>query len=274
MIELAVPVLFALFLWWFSTGVVLMLDGLPRAATRACLAVASAAALAALWSLWHVADLDTVGAAYGAFVLAIVIWGWQELAFLTGWITGPRRHACRPGCRGARHFVHAVQAILYHELAILLALVAVVAVSWDSPNQTGTWTFLVLWAMRISAKLNLFLGVRNTGEELLPARLAYLRSFFARRPINLLFPVSVTASTIVATLVVIRALDPHETPASSAGLLLAGSLLALAILEHWLMVLPVRVSAMWDWAMRTHRRGGDHPGAGEPLARLDVAPRG
>jgi putative photosynthetic complex assembly protein 2 len=274
MTELAFPVLFALFLWWFSTGVVLMLDGLPRAATRVSLAIASLAALAALWSLAHVAELETVGAAYAGFVLAIVIWGWQELAFLTGWITGPRRHGCLPGCRGTRHFMHAVQAILYHEITILVALLAVVAVSWEAPNQTGTWTFLVLWAMRISAKLNLFLGVRNTGEEMLPDRLAYLRSFFARRPMNLLFPISVTAATIIATLLVLRAIDPHETPAVSAGLLLASSLLALAILEHWLMVLPVRVSALWDWAMRTHRRGPTDAGDVDPLARLDVAPRG
>jgi putative photosynthetic complex assembly protein 2 len=42
------------------------------------------------------------------------------------------------------------------------------------PNQVGTGTFAVLWVMRISAKLNLFLGVRNLSEELLPPHLAYL----------------------------------------------------------------------------------------------------
>lgn len=270
---IALPVLFALFLWWFSTGLVLMLDGLPRSATRWSLGIATAVAVVALWGLHWASRVDSVGAAYAAFVCAIVVWGWQELSFLTGWVTGPRRQGCVPGCRGAAHFVHAVAAILYHELAILGAGFAVAFASLGGTNQTGTWTFLVLWIMRISAKLNLFLGVRNTGEELLPDRLRYLGSYFARRPMNLLFPVSVTAATVVAVLVVSRALDPVETPAASAGLMLVAALLGLAIVEHWMMVLPVRVSALWEWAMRTHRRvrGGER--AAEPLAPLEVAPR-
>jgi putative photosynthetic complex assembly protein 2 len=252
MAELGLPVLFALFLWWFSTGLVLLLDGLPRRATRLTLALASGVALAALAGGAWAARIDSVWAAYAAFVCAILVWGWQELAFLTGWITGPRKQGCVPGCRGVAHFAHAVAAILYHEIAILLAGAAILAVSWGAPNQTGAWTFLVLWAMRVSAKLNLYLGVRNTGEEMLPPHLAYLRSYFAHRSMNLLFPVSVTAATVMATLIVARALDPNETPATAAGLMLSAALLGLAIVEHWVMVLPVRVSALWDWAMRAH----------------------
>jgi putative photosynthetic complex assembly protein 2 len=108
--------------------------------------------------------------------------------------------------------------------------------------------------MRISAKLNLFLGVRNTGEEFLPGHLHYLKSFFRRRRMNLLFPISVTAPTVLATLMVESALDPGTPPAAATGLLLVAALLGLAIVEHWMMVLPVRVSALWEWAMRTHRR--------------------
>jgi putative photosynthetic complex assembly protein 2 len=269
--SLGLPLAFAAFLWWFSTGVVLMLDGLPPTATRWSLALATVAALAALVGLRWAAQLDTVAASYAAFACAIVVWGWQELAFLTGWITGPRRHGCAPGCRGAAHFVHALHAILYHELAILGIGMAIALASLGGANQTGTWTFLVLWGMRVSAKLNLFLGVRNTGEEFLPERLAYLRSYFSHRPMNLLFPFSVSVATVIATLVVQRAFDPAETPAASAGLLLAGTLLALGILEHWLMVLPVRVSALWEWAMRTHRRarGIEPPG---PLGPIEIAP--
>lgn len=252
MTELGLPVLFALFLWWSSTGLVLLLDGLPKQATSLALTLASGVALAALAGIAWAARIDTVGAAYAAFIGAIVIWGWQELAFLTGRVTGPRKRGCAPGCRGIAHFFHAVAAILWHEVGLLLSGLAIVAVSWNLPNQAGVWTFLVLWVMRISAKLNLFLGVRNTGEEMLPPHLDYLRSYFSHRPMNLLFPVSVTAATVVVTLIVARALDDHETPATSAGLMLAAALLGLAIVEHWVMVLPVRASALWDWAMRGH----------------------
>ena len=38
------------------------------------------------------------------------------------------------------------------------------------PNQVATWTFALLWVMRLSAKFNLFLGVRNRGEEFGPIK--------------------------------------------------------------------------------------------------------
>ena len=38
----------------------------------------------------------------------------------------------------------------------------------------------------------------NLTEEFLPEHLQYLKSFLARKPMNLLFPVSVTGGTIVA----------------------------------------------------------------------------
>ena len=49
--------------------------------------------------------------------------------------------------------------------------------------------------------MNLFLGVRNLNEGFLPAHLKYLQTYFTRRPMNRLFPVSVIASTVVAALI-------------------------------------------------------------------------
>ena len=111
----------------------------------------------------------------------MLTWGWQEVFFLTGAITGPRRHACAADCSGWRHFRHGVQAILHHELSLLVAGAVLVAIGWNAPNPVGMWTYLVLWGMRQSAKLNLFLGVRNLGVEFLPQHLRYLQSFFRRR---------------------------------------------------------------------------------------------
>ena len=180
------------------------------------------------------------------------MWGWHELSFLTGWITGPRKRATPTGASEPTRFIHAVQAILWHEIGIIAVGLAIVAVTWGEPNQVGTWTFLVFWIMRTSAKLNLFLGVRNLSEEFLPAHLKYLASFFRRRAMNLLFPVSVTASTVVAVVMVQAAVAPGATPTASAGLMLAATMLGLAILEHWLLVLPLPATALWRWAMRRH----------------------
>jgi hypothetical protein len=128
--------------------------------------------------------------------------------------------------------------------------VLIANLTWGQPNQVGTWTFAVLWAMRTSAKLNLFLGVRNLSEEFLPAHLAYLQSYFRRRPMNLLFPLSVTVPTLIAIGMAVAALEPATLEPARVGLLLVTAMLALAIIEHWMLVLPLPTSALWRWAMR------------------------
>jgi hypothetical protein len=124
-----------------------------------------------------------------------------------------------------------------------------VAVSWGEPNQVGTATYLVLWIMRTSAKLNLYLGVRNLSEAFLPDHLAYLASFFRRRPMNLLLPVSVAAASAYLALLVAHATDAQSSRADAVGYALVGTMLALAILEHLLLVLPVDATAVWKWAL-------------------------
>jgi putative photosynthetic complex assembly protein 2 len=252
MLDLVLPVVFAAFIWWFSTGLVLMLDGLPRTTFRWSLAIASAIAVAALGGIAITASDGSVSGAYAAFTCALLVWGWQELSFLTGWLTGPRRHACPPSCSGWRHFVHAIEAILWHELAIIGGAVLIAAITWHGSNAVALWTYAVLWTMRSSAKLNLFFGVRNLSEEFLPPHLTYLKSFFRRRRMNALLPVSVGAAGFVVMLLVQGAIDPAATEPERVGLLLVAALLALAIVEHLMMVLPIDVTALWRWAMRNH----------------------
>lgn len=255
LLSVALPVLFAVFVWWFSTGIVLLLDGLPRTTFRWSHLLSTLLGLGAFVGLAHTAPQTTTAGAFCAFTCALLLWGWHELSFLTGWVTGPRQHAADAGAQGWQRFVQAVQAILWHELAILASGLLVVAITWDAPNQVGTQTFAVLWVMRISAKLNVFLGVRNLSIELLPAHLAYLASFFRKRAMNLLFPVSVSASTVVAVWMVNEALSSPAGSARATGLLLVATLLGLAILEHWLLVLPLQATALWQWAMRKRELG-------------------
>lgn len=256
MFELALPVAFAVFVWWFSTGIVLLLDGLPNTTFRWSHLVSTALALGAFAGLLHTAPQTSVAGAYCAFTCALLVWGWHELSFLTGWVTGPRQRAAEPGARGWARFRQAFAAVLWHELAILGSGVAIAAATWQQPNQVGTATFAVLWVMRISAKLNVFLGVRNLSLSLLPPHLKYLGSYFRRRPMNRLFPFAVTAATAVAALVIHDALSFAPGSAPYAGSLLVATLLVLAIVEHWLLVLPLDATALWHWALRHSRRGG------------------
>ncbi len=249
----ALPVLFAVFIWWFSTGLVLLLDGLPRTTFRWSHWLSTLLALGAFVGLLRTAGQTSAGAAFAAFTCALLVWGWHELSFLTGWITGPRQRAADAGVQGWPRFRQATLAVLWHELGILASGAAIVALTWGAPNQVGTATFAVLWVMRLSAKLNVFLGVRNLSVEFLPAHLAYLASYFRARPMNPLFPWSVTAATAAVALIVLDALQGQPGSAQATGGLLVATLLALAILEHGLMVLPIQAQALWAWAMRGRR---------------------
>jgi putative photosynthetic complex assembly protein 2 len=248
MLDFALPPLCAAFVWWFGTGVVMLLDGQPRDTFRWSLATSTAIALGALVCIAKSADNTTPAGAYAAFTCSVLVWGWHELTFLTGWLTGPRKRECSAPAVEATRFGQAVQVILWHELALVAMTAAIVALTWASPNPVAAWTFAALWVMRLSAKLNLFLGVRNLGEELLPPHLRYLRSYFRQRRMNLLLPLSVLGASAAAAAMVLHALD--ASTAARAGLLLVASLLVLAVAEHLLLVLPLPPTALWRWALR------------------------
>ena len=242
------PALFALFLWWFSTGVILYLDRLPQHTFKWSLAGAAIIVAAALWFLYQSRTDTTVQGAYIAFTSGLMIWAWQEISFYTGYVTGPRKTMCATGCSGWRHFGHALQANLYHEISILIGAAFCVALTWGAPNQTGLWTYVLLWWMHESARLNVFLGVRNLNEQFLPEHMAFLRSFLTRKPINLLFPFSVTISTAMTMWLVQQALAAPSDGASASFSFLA-ALLALAVLEHWFLVLPLPAEKLWGWSL-------------------------
>ena len=249
MLTLLQPVGFALVAWWFSTGLIIFLDGLPVRTFRYTLAGATALAIGGLWGLQEVAQVTTSGGAYCGFACGLLVWSWLEVSFYTGLVTGPRKTRCAEDCSGWTHLGHAVAASLWHELAILGLAAIVWKLSWGQPNAVGAWTFLTLWWMHQSANLNVFLGVRNLNAHFLPDHLAFLRSFLREAPINLLFPVSITVSTVICAAMV------GEARASAAGSFMqlawvfVCTLMVLAIIEHWVLVLPLPFARLWDWSL-------------------------
>ncbi|MBC8058613.1 MAG: DUF3623 domain-containing protein, partial [Rhizobiales bacterium] len=166
------PIAYTVFVWWFATGVILYLNGLPRWTHPWTMLAATVLLGLALVGLAATRDDTRVSGAYLAFTCAVGVWAWQEVAFLLGYVTGPRRIPCDPEASGWRRAALAFQTIAHHEIALLVLAASVLALTWGEPNQTGWWTFAVLWAMRQSAKLNVFLGVRNVGENFLPPHIA------------------------------------------------------------------------------------------------------
>ena len=259
--QLAGPALYALLAWWISTGVIILLDNLPPRTFRWSVTGATVLLGASLWGLWATRMNTSVAGAYAAFTYGLLAWAWLELTFYTGFITGPRKVRCHAGCSGWRHFGHALMASLWHELAVLAVGGAVVWLTTGTPNQAAAWLFLVLTWMHQSARLNVFLGVPNIAEHLLPDHLDFLRSFLRRRPMNFLFPVSVTVSTVAAVLLVQRALAPGVSPAEATALIFAATMMVLAIAEHWFLVVPLPMDRLWAWSLRNRPTAKQAPPA-------------
>lgn len=243
------PLLVTLLLWWGSTGVILYLVTRPALRTVAMWG-ASALGVAALFGVLASKDSADAASAYCAFACGLLIWGWVEMSYLSGWITGPRRAQvpCPTDVGVGRRFLLGIGTSLWHELLIIGIGVLLLLLTREAVNPVAAWTFVILWVMRWSAKLNLFLGVPNLNAEFFPPHLRYLETYVTRRAMNLLFPVSVTAGTFVAAVLISHAFTTTSEFGAVAGLTL-GTLMALAVLEHWFMVVPLRDAELWRWAL-------------------------
>jgi putative photosynthetic complex assembly protein 2 len=265
MAEFVLPALYALFLWWFLTGAILYLDGLPRHTFKWTMGAAALVLAGAFIGLYGTAQDNSLFGAYAAFTCGVLIWGWQQISFYTGTITGPRKIPCKDGCSGWRHFGHALLANLYHETSIVACLGLTALILWGAPNQLGLWTVIVLWWMHESARINVFLGVRNLNENFLPEHMAFLKSFLRKKPMNLFFPVSVTVSTAL-TFWMWQSAAAAAGTAEAAGYSLLAAMMTLAVIEHWFLVLPIPAERLWDWGLKSRKPAlhGSHDGGVSP----------
>jgi len=243
--------------WWFSTGVIFWLDGLPRRTHHFTVGAATALLGVALWGIAQTADDPTPFGAYLSFAAGLAVWAWVELTFLTGLITGPNRHPRPPGLGLGQRFRLAVGAILWHELLIVALAVVVFALSWHGENLVGAWTVAILWAMRTSTKLNLFLGARNTYAHLLPPALHHIASHFTRAQMNLLFPTALAAASVLAVVLLAAAVLAEAGSFAATGFAILGTLALLGAIEHAFLMLPLRTEALWAWSLgeRAQRNG-------------------
>jgi putative photosynthetic complex assembly protein 2 len=247
-----IAALAALFLWWFSTGILLWRVRFADNAgnTSHFWSVIFGLPMLALGIIGlHISLSDlSVNGVYFAFLSALAIWGWIELAFLSGIITGPNLRPCPPEAGFADRLLRAAGTIAYHEALLVITLILIAVASANMPNQFAMWTFAVLFFARISAKLNLFLGVPRINVEFLPRPLAHLPSHFRHAKMNGFFPIAVTALTFAAGCWLERAVSATSEP-RQIGFVLLAALTLLALLEHWFMVLPLPDQKLWRWML-------------------------
>lgn len=247
-----IAALLAIFSWWFFTGIILLV--VRRADKFGCAAhgrnVVLSVPLFALGTAGLVLSASTLSVAnvYVSFLSVLLVWGWIELAFLSGIITGPERAPCPEHLQGWARFVRAWHTLSYHELLLLIGMLIVTVATIGSENTFGFWAYLTLFAARISAKLNLFFGVPRINTEFVPKPLEHLKSYFRQGNITIAFVIGVTFLSFATACFAERLFTAETTPAL-VGFALLLALSALATLEHWLMVIPLPDAKLWRWML-------------------------
>ncbi|MBQ2261990.1 MAG: DUF3623 domain-containing protein [Loktanella sp.] len=246
----------AIFLWWFSTGAIMLaVRWADRSGRHVSTVIAGLPLLiGGTWAAVVSFDMATLGGVYLGFLGALAIWGWIELAFLAGVVTGPMRDDCLPGLSGKPRFFRAFATVAHHELLLTVGLLALVLGATGAENMMAVATYLILYVARIFAKLNLFFGVPRINMEFVPRRLTHLKSYFRRGPVTLAFPVAITVLTALLAVCTER-LWFAGTDVAVVGYGLLTALAALALLEHWLMVIPLPDAKLWRWMLPQQHSG-------------------
>jgi putative photosynthetic complex assembly protein 2 len=257
-VSLAWPILYVAVVWFFSTGAIIWLDNRSPTTYGASLMGATVVAGFAVCAVIVSLNDTSVAGAFTAFAAATLIWGWHEMSFLMGFIMGPNREDCPPGLAGWGRFKAAASTLIHHEIALAATTAALYAVCWGHPNMLAAHVFGLLFLMRLSTKFNIFFGVANFSADIMPARLAYLKSYFRTAPMNWFFPFSLAGTGLLTWAFFSAAGSAPVGSGAAAGAIMLFTLVSLALLEHAFLMMPLRDSALWDWAFPS-KSNTSHP---------------
>lgn len=247
------PFIVTVAIWFIATGLIAWADNRASATFSKSLMVGGVAGILGL-VLILLASLSTaVGAVYLAFVGALLVWGWHEISFLTGAAAGPRRGPAEAGLTGVARFRQASATVMHHEVALALTALLLISLSWNVPNQIGATVFVLLFALRLTSKINLFVGVPNSTSEMLPDQLAYLKTYFGRNRMTALLAGSIAAIAAMTAWFGALALAAPVGSAEMVGASLLFTLSLLGALEHLFLALPFRDGMLWGWALPKRR---------------------
>lgn len=238
--------------WWLSTGLILwrvrVADNGP--ATGHVVSVVGSVPLLGfgLWGAHQSAHDSTATGIYLGFAAALALWGWIEMAFLSGVLTGPNHAPSPAGLSPRARFSRALMAVAWHELALLIGLIGLIWASWGGQNTIAVATFALLLGARTLAKINLFLGVPHINLQFIPRPIAHMKSHFRTAPATGFFTISICILAAITGLLIQRALD-GVTAKETLGDTVLAALAALALLEHLFMVLPLPDAKLWAWML-------------------------
>jgi len=243
-----VPFIVTVAIWFIATGLIAWADNRERATFRRSVAIGGAAGIAGLITILFASQSASVAAIYISFAGALAVWGWHEIGFLTGAAAGPRKEPCPEGAHGFERFASATATVIYHEIALALTALMLISLAWNSPNQIGATVFVLMFGLRLSSKINLFVGVPNTTTEMLPEHLDYLKTYFGPNRMTVLLAASIAAIFAMAWWFAGLAMAAPAGSAEMVGASLLTALCLLGAIEHLFLALPFRDGILWGWA--------------------------
>lgn len=243
-------VMLVLVFWWTATGVLYALQrnawtrGLAAAGALACL-VASVRML--------LSSRDDTSAAGGlqAFFAGALAWTAIITLFFEGWIVGPPPAALGDATRGWAGAWNAIEATWHWEVVALAMLGAVAWGVRGARNRVALWTLLLFWGAHQAAKLNLFLGVVNSGAEIFPPYLSHLPRYFGPAVNSPLLWITILGFSLLAIWMLLPPVEAHDNGMRMRRLVIA-SLSGLAAAEHALLATRLPIM-LWELFLRVGR---------------------
>ena len=238
--------------WWLSTGLILWRvriadNGPAHGHMRSVIGGLPLLGFGLWGAVVFSADPSAFGV-YLGFAAALALWGWVELAFLSGVLTGPNTTPSPAGLSPRARFIRAFLAVAWHELVLAAIMIGLIWVQWAGQNTIAAATFALLLVARTLAKINLFLGVPRINLQFIPGPINHMKSHFRIAPATGFLLLSICILVMLTLLFIIWALD-GVTPENSLGYTVLAALAALALLEHLFMVLPLPDAKLWTWML-------------------------
>lgn len=243
------PFIVTVAIWFIATGLIAWADNRESATFSKSVAIGAAGGILGLVLILLASVSAAVGAVYVAFVGALLVWAWHEISFLTGVVAGPRRGPADESLTGVARFRQASATVMHHEVALALTALLLISLAWNAPNQIGATVFVLLFGLRLTSKINLFVGVPNSTSEMLPDQLAYLKTYFGPNRMTVLLAASIIAIGAVTGWFGALALAAPVGSAEMVGASLLFTLCLLGALEHLFLALPFRDGMLWGWAL-------------------------